>query len=179
MPTRYAPSPPEDDVHWRLRARCRDADPEMFAPSGGDLPTPPRYAIEAADRYCRPCPVQAECRAWAAELGHEALGVWGRQWRHASDYRWCRLTVVDIPAPPRRPLDPVKPPTLPPLTETQRAVLEAVGEAPTPRGAVMATAGVSQKRVNRALAALARRGLVASPQWGVWVRIVVDAKAAA
>ncbi|MEC3995065.1 WhiB family transcriptional regulator [Actinacidiphila sp. DG2A-62] len=58
-------------THWRLQAACADEDPELFFPehSGGQQ-------ARDAKAVCATCPVEAECRAWAMQVGVE-YGVWG------------------------------------------------------------------------------------------------------
>ncbi|MGH3441411.1 MAG: WhiB family transcriptional regulator [Nitriliruptorales bacterium] len=68
------PRPPA----WTVRARCRDADPEMLYAEKGD-----RLAAAAAKRLCRSCDVRPECLDLALELerGLSAsmrASVWGR-----------------------------------------------------------------------------------------------------
>ena len=53
---------------WRVEARCRGLDPEMFFPERGD------HADELR-AICGECPVIEPCRDWA--LHHEGLGFWG------------------------------------------------------------------------------------------------------
>jgi WhiB family transcriptional regulator, redox-sensing transcriptional regulator len=59
---------------WRLRAACRDADPELFFPEG----TSGRALEEAARAklVCSGCPVRARCLDWALAHGG-AFGIWG------------------------------------------------------------------------------------------------------
>jgi WhiB family redox-sensing transcriptional regulator len=60
--------------NWRLRAACRDADPELFFPEGSRGP-----ALESAARakqVCAACPVRARCLDWALTHGAHH-GVWG------------------------------------------------------------------------------------------------------
>jgi hypothetical protein len=52
---------------WMDRARCLDADPSMFFPSGRGAVTEP------ARRVCRGCQVRGECLAYALEI--DAAGV--------------------------------------------------------------------------------------------------------
>jgi WhiB family redox-sensing transcriptional regulator len=70
LPHRRAP----EDTDWRVRAACRDADPELFFPvsaSGASVPQ-----IEAAKQVCRTCAVCGPCLRWALERAENA-GVWG------------------------------------------------------------------------------------------------------
>lgn len=79
-----APPPPPfvDNPHWRDRAACRDADWALFFP---DLRAgqPARPTLEpTATRWCQPCPVRADCGAYADQT--KSVGLWGavyRRWR--------------------------------------------------------------------------------------------------
>jgi len=55
--------------HWRDRALCAQADPEMFFPSKGKPARP-------AKRICQACEVRAECLDYALQAGEEH-GIWG------------------------------------------------------------------------------------------------------
>lgn len=58
---------------WRDRARCREADPELFFPVGtGD---PAKAQIAEAKKVCAQCPVVEPCLRWA--LDNSQTGVWG------------------------------------------------------------------------------------------------------
>ena len=58
---------------WRNRARCRNADPELFFPTSVSADQ-----IQAAKDVCAACPVQEECLRWALNAGADAdYGVWG------------------------------------------------------------------------------------------------------
>lgn len=54
---------------WQQQAECRD-NPDLQFPGKDE------YAIEAAKKVCRRCPVQMQCLQWALEKGEE-FGVWG------------------------------------------------------------------------------------------------------
>lgn len=54
-------------MSWQAQANCAGADDAMF-PQGGSL--------QYVRRLCTPCPVRAECLAFALEH-HIAHGVWG------------------------------------------------------------------------------------------------------
>ncbi|POM24090.1 Transcriptional regulator WhiB [Actinomadura rubteroloni] len=61
----------ETAVPWHERARCRDADPDLFFALAGQ-----RTAIAEAKQICAACPVRAACLDQA--LADESLeGVWG------------------------------------------------------------------------------------------------------
>jgi WhiB family redox-sensing transcriptional regulator len=59
------------DVHWRLRAACRNSDPELFMPHS-------RYTQEykVAVEICQGCEVRSQCLD-VARQGRETTGVWG------------------------------------------------------------------------------------------------------
>jgi len=59
--------------NWRLRAACREADPEAFFPVSGIRAT--REDCAEALAYCGRCEVTEECLEYA--LTHRAQGVWG------------------------------------------------------------------------------------------------------
>jgi hypothetical protein len=61
---------PADD-RWRQRAKCRDADPDMFFPEPSDAST-----ALAAVAVCRSCPVTKQCLADALHTG-ERDGIRG------------------------------------------------------------------------------------------------------
>lgn len=58
--------------NWRRWARCRNEDPELFFPINETSPS--RDQIEEARAVCAPCPVKAQCLAFALEARHE--GIW-------------------------------------------------------------------------------------------------------
>jgi WhiB family transcriptional regulator, redox-sensing transcriptional regulator len=78
-PPRNAPDPGgaagrAAELDWRLRAACRDADPELFFPDS--VKGPALEAVARAKRICAACPVRTYCLDWA--LSHRAdFGVWG------------------------------------------------------------------------------------------------------
>ncbi|MER6117593.1 WhiB family transcriptional regulator [Streptomyces sp. A0642] len=60
--------------NWRMRAACRDEDPDLFFPIGSTGPA--LVQTEDAKAVCRACPVRRECLQWALENNQDA-GVWG------------------------------------------------------------------------------------------------------
>lgn len=58
-------------MHWRLKAACLDADPDIFFPEAG-------YTQDTvlAKRVCEQCPVVHECLEYALTEGMME-GVWG------------------------------------------------------------------------------------------------------
>ncbi|OLT18159.1 transcription factor WhiB [Pseudonocardia sp. CNS-139] len=63
-----------DTDDWRLRAACRDEDPELFFPVSATGPG--ARQIARAKAVCARCPVRAECLAYALDEGL-AHGVFG------------------------------------------------------------------------------------------------------
>jgi WhiB family redox-sensing transcriptional regulator len=61
---------------WAERAACRDpkVDPELFFPVSESGPAARQVA--AAKAICARCPVAAQCRDWALQVG-EPAGIWG------------------------------------------------------------------------------------------------------
>lgn len=73
---------------WKQQAACKGVDPNVFIyPIAVDehaelrsFNNRQRAAYrEKAAAYCRGCPVQAECLAYARS-NHERSGVWGGHW---------------------------------------------------------------------------------------------------
>lgn len=65
--------------HWRLRAACRDEDPELFFPVGpagrNNAPALERM-VQRAKAVCARCRVIEQCLRWALDHG-EGHGIWG------------------------------------------------------------------------------------------------------
>ncbi|SEN89148.1 WhiB family transcriptional regulator [Actinacidiphila rubida] len=61
-------------MNWRLRAACRDQDPDVFFPIGSSGMS--LVQIAEAKALCGRCPVAQECLAWAVGAGR-VEGVWG------------------------------------------------------------------------------------------------------
>lgn len=61
-------------TNWRVRAACRDTDPELFFPYGTAGPALLQQA--EAKRVCHQCPVRGECLTDALNQGEE-FGVRG------------------------------------------------------------------------------------------------------
>lgn len=61
-------------MDWRLSSACKEADPDIFFPTGAS--TPLTKQIAQAKSICRDCPVSSECLQWALE---DPLmdGIWG------------------------------------------------------------------------------------------------------
>lgn len=62
-------------MDWRIRAVCRDEDPELFHP----LTESSVYAAQIAEAkaVCTRCPVVAQCLAEALRKPSVTLGIWG------------------------------------------------------------------------------------------------------
>ncbi|MER5686723.1 WhiB family transcriptional regulator [Streptomyces sp. NPDC002205] len=60
--------------NWRMRAACRDEDPDLFFPVGSTGPA--LVQTEEAKAVCGRCPVRELCLEWALENGQDS-GVWG------------------------------------------------------------------------------------------------------
>ncbi|MBT1162801.1 WhiB family transcriptional regulator [Bifidobacterium sp. SO1] len=56
---------------WHEKAKCLNADPDMFYPMPNDWKT-----IVEAKLICASCPVSAECLEQALD-GGEQYGIWG------------------------------------------------------------------------------------------------------
>jgi WhiB family redox-sensing transcriptional regulator len=55
--------------YWQLDAACgQTPEPDAFTPLTDE-------GVEAARRFCRTCPVLADCLSWALAAGVD--GVWG------------------------------------------------------------------------------------------------------
>jgi WhiB family redox-sensing transcriptional regulator len=61
-------------MDWRLRASCRDEDPELFFPVGTTGPA--IRQIDRAKAVCHACAVAGSCLNWAIDSGQDS-GVWG------------------------------------------------------------------------------------------------------
>ena len=63
-----------DPAVWRLRAACRDTDPDLFFPVGTTGPAIDQ--IESAKAVCQACEVMPECLEFALATNQDS-GVWG------------------------------------------------------------------------------------------------------
>lgn len=64
---------------WRMRAACRNADPELFFPEG--TAGPAEQATDRAKQICAACMVRARCLDWALSRG-VVFGIWGGRTEH-------------------------------------------------------------------------------------------------
>ncbi len=80
------------DRDWTTRAACRDEEPEWFFPySIKDACIPKALAI------CKPCPVRAECLAYADATGSQ-FGIWGGLLRNRTTGQPGFLSSVRVPS---------------------------------------------------------------------------------
>ena len=63
-----------DVEDWRIKAACRDTDPDLFFPVGTTGPA--LEQIAAAKAVCNSCDAQAACLEFALATNQES-GVWG------------------------------------------------------------------------------------------------------
>jgi WhiB family transcriptional regulator, redox-sensing transcriptional regulator len=63
-----------DDGDWRIRASCKDVDPDLFFPIGSTGTALDQ--IESAKAVCGLCPSKTPCLEFALATNQEA-GVWG------------------------------------------------------------------------------------------------------
>jgi WhiB family redox-sensing transcriptional regulator len=63
-----------DSDDWRIRAACRDTDPDLFFPIGTTGQAVDQIA--AAKAVCFSCSAQPECLEFALATNQES-GVWG------------------------------------------------------------------------------------------------------
>lgn len=64
----------EDD--WRLAARCRTLDPDLFFHPDGERREAREERLRRARKVCGDCPVIAQCRTYAVNT-REGFGIWG------------------------------------------------------------------------------------------------------
>lgn len=63
-----------NNLDWMSSANCLNEDPELFFPSSTGITG--RRQAEDAERICKGCPVQRECRDHKQHTGASS-GVWG------------------------------------------------------------------------------------------------------
>ncbi|MEV6028470.1 WhiB family transcriptional regulator [Streptomyces sp. NPDC052036] len=61
-------------MHWRERAECLRADPDLFFPISNSGLT--LRQIDEAKAVCGRCPVVEQCLGWAVRTG-QVEGIWG------------------------------------------------------------------------------------------------------
>ncbi|EID75844.1 WhiB family transcriptional regulator [Rhodococcus opacus RKJ300 = JCM 13270] len=69
-------APSASDWDWRMHARCRSMDTELFFPCEGEGQGARIRRERAAKHVCEPCSVRTECRNHAL-ITCEQFGVWG------------------------------------------------------------------------------------------------------
>lgn len=92
------------DTRWQSRAACLDADPIQFDVLDIHTPETELEAEATAFVWCQPCPVLAECAAFADANRH--LGIYGGARRRVAQGRYVRVPLIEgAPLenlPPRR-----------------------------------------------------------------------------
>ncbi|MEU7219861.1 WhiB family transcriptional regulator [Nocardia iowensis] len=68
--------PNADIWDWQLSAACRGQDSAMFFHPEGERGFARTARIRRAKQICQSCPVLAQCRSHALEVG-EPFGIWG------------------------------------------------------------------------------------------------------
>jgi WhiB family redox-sensing transcriptional regulator len=72
--------PPEEEVtarwNWQQDAACRGTDGSWFFPPERERESARNKRLARAKAVCMQCPVMADCRAYALQVG-EPFGVWG------------------------------------------------------------------------------------------------------
>lgn len=85
-------------ANWQTQGACRDADPELFFPTGN---TPEAKAQTAeAKKVCARCPVRDVCLSWALDSGQDT-GVLGGLDEEERRGLHGRLSAADSPPPAR------------------------------------------------------------------------------
>ena len=74
MAVTWTPTFDWDAEGWRHDAACRDANADLFFPTGSTGTAVDQ--IDTARAVCRRCPVQQACLQFALETNQEA-GIWG------------------------------------------------------------------------------------------------------
>ena len=70
------PAPLMQIWDWQSQAACRDVNPDLFFSPESERGRRKRARELVAKALCGTCPVQAECRRHAVQVG-EPYGVWG------------------------------------------------------------------------------------------------------
>lgn len=65
-----------DAWDWQLHGACRGVDSSVFFPPDGERGQARARRERNAKEWCRNCPVLAQCRTHALEVG-EPYGIWG------------------------------------------------------------------------------------------------------
>ena len=70
------PGPNADIWEWQLHGLCRGVDSSVFFHPDGERGRARLQRERRAKEMCRTCPVMAQCRAHALDVG-EPYGIWG------------------------------------------------------------------------------------------------------
>jgi WhiB family redox-sensing transcriptional regulator len=70
------PGPNADIWNWQEQGACRGVDSSVFFHPDGERGRARAQREWRAKQLCRTCPVIAQCRAHALEVG-EVYGIWG------------------------------------------------------------------------------------------------------
>jgi WhiB family transcriptional regulator, redox-sensing transcriptional regulator len=70
------PGPNADIWDWQLQGLCRGVDSSVFFHPDGERGRARLQRERRAKEMCRTCPVMAQCRAHALDVG-EPYGIWG------------------------------------------------------------------------------------------------------
>lgn len=135
MTARTLPRPGELD--WQRQAKCASADPAIFYPEGRGS------SASAARAICRPCPVRAQCRAYALEH-NEKFGIWGNTSEH--ERRRLRRGEPLATVQPAQRYRPGSYPS-PPLQEALKQLAPAYGSIPAIANHVAARTDLSSMAV--------------------------------
>lgn len=81
------------DTSWQPRAACLGAEPVQFDVLDFHTPETQLEAEATAFVWCRPCPVRAECGAFADANRH--VGIYGGAQRRVTQGRYVRVPLID------------------------------------------------------------------------------------
>ena len=74
--TSRLPTPVAEVWEWQTAGKCRSLDTAMFFHPDGERGRARLQRERRAKEMCRTCPVMAQCRAHALDVG-EPYGIWG------------------------------------------------------------------------------------------------------
>jgi WhiB family redox-sensing transcriptional regulator len=107
-PAAVAVQPEEAPARWNWQqdAACRGTDGTFFFPPDRERESARTKRVARAKAVCRECPVIADCRAYALQVG-EPFGVWGglsEEERPQSADRDSKIAELDARSkvPPKR-----------------------------------------------------------------------------
>lgn len=88
------PAPYYQTWNWRLKGKCRDADPATFFGSSDSRAVDPDNVM-IAKALCEKCTVRTECLNFAVNAG-EFFGIWGGLTeRERRQYKWFNYRPAD------------------------------------------------------------------------------------